>query len=199
MSVVVRTCTGAEIAPVIPQLARLRVEIFERFPYLYAGSDEYEREYLRIYSSHEDAVVVIAIDDDVVVGASTGIPLKYEPESMRKTFEQAGLNVGEIFYGGESILRESHRGRGLYARFLAAREAHARALGAKWLTFCGVERPDDHPRRPEGWAPLDPVWRHFGYAPRPDLRTTMRWRDVGEAEESDHPMTFWLKAIGERA
>ncbi len=192
---ILRTCTGAEIASVIPDLARLRVEIFKEFPYLYAGTDDYEREYLKVYAERDGAVVVVVVDGEEVVGASTGVPLRHEPASMRAPFQDAGLTVEEIFYGGESILRASHRGRGLYARLLAAREAHARRNGSTWLTFCAVERPSDHPARPDGWSPLDPVWGHFGYVPRPDLRTTMRWRDLGDAEETDHPMSFWLKAL----
>jgi len=58
-----------------------------------------------------------------------------------------------------------------------------------------VMRPEDHALRPTGWAPLDPVWRHFGYAPEPRLQTTYDWKDIDQAASSAHPMQFWIKAL----
>lgn len=195
MSLEVRACTGDAIVALIPQLAALRVEIFADFPYLYDGDLDYEARYLDLYASHEGSVVIVAEEADEIVGASTGIPFVHEPESMREPFVKHGWDPSELFYGGESILRATHRGRGVYSRFHAMREAHARSLGATWLTFCAVQRADDHPERPQGYVPLDDVWRHFGYAPREELNATMRWKDRGDAEESDHPMRFWVKRL----
>lgn len=203
MSVEIHVRRGDAIVPILPALARLRIEIFREFPYLYDGDLAYETEYLARYAERPGALVVTAEDvtsEDgsearEVVGASTGVPLAQELEVLQRPFLDAGLDVGAYFYGGESILRASHRGRGIYAKFLAAREDHARSLGHAKLTFCAVERPKDHPRRPVDYVALDDVWRHFGYAPCPTLRTSFRWRDVGEAEETEHPMVFWEKAL----
>ena len=40
---------GAAIAPHVPDLARLRIEVFREFPYLYDGAEDYERKYLQTY------------------------------------------------------------------------------------------------------------------------------------------------------
>jgi hypothetical protein len=37
--------------PYIPELARLRMEIFHEYPFLYAGDVEYEYRYLKKYAS----------------------------------------------------------------------------------------------------------------------------------------------------
>ncbi|MBX3251141.1 MAG: GNAT family N-acetyltransferase [Myxococcales bacterium] len=195
MSATVRTCVGDEVRALLPALAELRVRIFADYPYLYEGDEASEREYLKVYAESEGAIVVVAEDDGAIVGASTGLPLAHEPETLRAPFVAAGLDVGSIFYGGESVLSPSHRGQRIYGRFLAAREGHARDHGFSTLTFCAVQRPADHPARPPGYVPLDAVWQHFGYVPRPDLRATMRWRDHGEPEETEKPMTFWTKAL----
>jgi len=208
VSVEVHVRRGEAIAPILPALARLRIEIFREFPYLYDGDLAYETEYLARYAERPGALIVTAeiataelTGEDgssgarEVVGASTGVPLAQELEVLQRPFLDAGLDVGAYFYGGESILRASHRGRGIYAKFLAAREEHARTLGHAKLTFCAVERPKDHPRRPVDYVPLDDVWRHFGYAPCPTLRTSFRWRDVDAAEETEHPMVFWEKSL----
>jgi GNAT superfamily N-acetyltransferase len=200
VSVEIHVRRGDAIAPILPALARLRIEIFREFPYLYDGDLAYETEYLARYAERPGALIVTAEHETEagareVVGASTGVPLAQELEVLQRPFLDAGLDVGAYFYGGESILRASHRGRGIYAKFHAAREEHARALGFATLTFCAVERPKDHPRRPVDYVPLDDVWRHFGYAPCPTLRTTFRWRDVDAAEEIEHPMVFWEKSL----
>lgn len=200
MSLAVHVRRGDAIAAILPALARLRIEIFREFPYLYDGDLAYETEYLARYAERPGALIVTAEHEPEagareVVGASTGVPLAQELEVLQRPFLDAGLDVGAYFYGGESILRASHRGRGIYAKFLAAREEHARTLGLEKLTFCAVERPKDHPRRPVDYVPLDDVWRHFGYAPCPTLRTSFRWRDVDAAEETEHPMVFWEKSL----
>ena len=200
MSLRIEVRRGDTIVPILPALARLRIEIFREFPYLYDGDLAYETEYLARYAERPGALVVTAEDlnaggEREVVGASTGVPLAQELEVLQRPFLDAGRDVGAYFYGGESILRASHRGRGIYTKFLVAREEHARTLGLAMLTFCAVERPKDHPRRPVDYVPLDDVWRHFGYGPCPTLRTSFRWRDVDATEETEHPMVFWEKSL----
>ena len=59
--------------------------------------------------------------------------------------------------------------------------------------FCSVLRPADHPDRPAGYRPLDAFWRRRGYVPRPDIACTLSWREIGQAEETPHRLSFWLK------
>ena len=193
---ITETVTGAALAAQIPALARLRITVFRDYPYLYDGSEAYEAEYLRTYTAAAQAMAVIARDEDTVVGASTGLPLASESEAFRQPFEALGIDPATVFYCGESVLLPAWRGRGIYRAFFDGREAFARALGGmRWITFCGVLRPEDHALRPAGWAPLDPVWRHFGYAPEPRLQTTYDWKDIDQTASSAHPMQFWIKAL----
>ena len=190
------TAAGDALAGYIPDLARLRITVFREYPYLYDGSEAYESQYLRTYTASGEAMAVIARDDGVVVGVSTGIPLALETEEFRRPFETMGLDPATVFYCGESVLLPAWRGRGLYRAFFEAREAWARArAGMAWIGFCGVVRPANHPLRPAGWEPLDPVWRHFGYVPEPRLQTTFDWKDIDQATQSAHPMQFWLKRL----
>ncbi len=193
---ITETVTGDALAAHIPALARLRITVFRDFPYLYDGSEAYEAEYLRTYTAAAQAMAVIARDGETVVGASTGLPLASESEAFRRPFEALGIDPATVFYCGESVLLPAWRGRGIYRAFFDGREAFARALGGMcWITFCGVLRPEDHALRPAGWTPLDPVWRHFGYAPEPRLQTTYDWKDIDQAASSAHPMRFWIKAL----
>lgn len=184
------------LSGVLPDLARLRIEVFREFPYLYAGSLEYEQKYLTTYTRCPDSVVVLARDGGQVVGVSTGLPLAAETPEVQQPFIAHGFTPAEVFYCGESVLLPAYRGRGLYKAFFQGREDHARALGGfRWMALCGVVRAPDHPRRPADYAPLDPVWERFGYRKHPELITHFDWQDLDETSATPKEMVFWLKAL----
>lgn len=190
------TMTGrAAIAPAIDDLARLRIRVFRDWPYLYAGTLAYEAKYLSAFAASEGAVLVAAYDGDALVGASSGLPLAHEHADFSAPLAEAGYDPAEVFYCAESVLLPECRGRGAYRAFFARREAHARALGFRTAVFCGVLRADDHPARPADYAPLDPIWRRFGYRELNGAVARYSWTDVGAAEETAKPMQYWIKAL----
>ena len=190
----IERCSSAALEHYVPELARLRIEVFRDFPYLYDGDYDYEKKYLQLYIDTPESVIVLAFDGDKVVGASTAIPMKYETDQLKKPFLEHGYNLDEVFYCSESVLNKDYRGLGLGVRFFEQREAHAEDLGGfKIITFCCVERPVDHPRRPANYVPLDRFWNKRGYFKHPELKTTYSWKDLDEAQETPKPMTFWLK------
>ncbi len=191
----IRRARGAEIVPFLGDLARLRIDLFRGYPYLYDGDPAYEERYLKTYADAAQSIVLLAFAGDVVVGASTGIALAAETAEVRAPFEAHGIDVASVFYCGESLIDPAHRGRGIYACFLAGRETFAREAGFATCAFCAVDRGDAHPARPPGYRPLDKIWKRAGYERRTDLVTTYRWKDVGEDAETGKPMIFWLKAL----
>ena len=192
----VHRVTGRDIAPHVADLARLRIRVFREWPYLYDGDMDYEKQYLETYSRSPASLFVLVMDDDQVVGASTGVPLADETEDSKRPFLSAGQDPERIFYFGESVLLPAYRGRGLGVRFFVEREGYARALGRFTHTaFCAVERPLDHPRRPADHVPLDAFWGRRGYVKQPELRTTYHWKDLDETEQSPKPMVYWLKRL----
>ncbi len=194
MGVIIKTVSGNAIKPYIPDLARLRMDIFRDFPYLYEGSAAYEEGYLATYLRSEETVMVLAIDGNRVIGASSGMPMEMETNEVKRPFLKAGITTENIFYFGESLLYSQYRGRGIGHVFFDEREKHARASGRYNITaFCAVQRPLDHPLRPKEYRTLDTFWKKRGYTPRPDLMTTFQWLDIGEKEETEKPMLFWIK------
>jgi len=186
--------SGAALLPYIPELARLRIEVFRDFPYLYDGTLEYEQKYLQTYIDNLDSVIVLALDGDKVVGASTALPMKYETDELKRPFIENNYDLDQVFYCSESVLDKNYRGLGIGVRFFEEREAHAADLGGfRHITFCCVERPIDHPRRPADYVPLDAFWNKRGYFKHPELKTSYLWKDLDDADETPKPMTFWLK------
>jgi GNAT superfamily N-acetyltransferase len=199
-SVTIKRFTGQdpELKRYMSDLARLRIEVFRDFPYLYDGSYEYEERYLTTYTDSPESVIVLVLDGNKVVGASTGIPMEHETTEFQKLFIEHGYDVKKLFYCAESVLLKDYRGRGIYPRFFQEREGHARSLGRfDWSCFCAVQRPENHPRRPADYVPLDRIWTKFGYTKHPELVTTCIWKDLDDEHESPKPMVFWLKSLRE--
>lgn len=194
--IALRICQGSAIGPRLAELARLRITVFRDFPYLYDGDFDYEANYLRRYAECPESLFVLAEDGDALVGAATGIPLSNDVPEFRAPFEQAGFAIDSVFYYGESLLLPNYRGRGIGKAFLAERERHAASRGFSTVAFCAVERPDNHLHKPKGYVPLHGFWRSRHYERHPELATTFRWKDIGEPEETDKPMVFWLKSLG---
>ena len=129
-----------------------------------------------------------------VVGASTAMPMRHETEEMKQPFLAHGYDLNDVFYCSESVLNKNYRGLGLGVKFFEQREAHAVDLGGfNIITFCCVERPINHPRRPADYVPLDAFWTKRGYVKHPELTTSYTWKDLDDSEETPKPMTFWLK------
>ncbi|MBX6419578.1 MAG: GNAT family N-acetyltransferase [Nevskia sp.] len=186
---------GQEIGRQLDALAGLRIEVFRDWPYLYEGSLDYERHYLRTYLDCADSLAVLVFDGDAAIAATTSLPLAAAEEAMRKPFEQAGYDVSRIHYFGESVVRKPYRGRGLGVRFFNEREAHARRLGQTICTFCSVERDPNDPRKPADYVGNDRFWHKRGYVRHPELVTTYSWPDLGSSTSTDKRMVFWLREL----
>jgi GNAT superfamily N-acetyltransferase len=195
VSLRVEPLTGARLIAHLPDVARLRMDVFRAYPYLYDGDLAYERDYIAAFAASANAVIVAAFDGDEVVGASTAAPLAAQVDEVTVPFRRRGDDLSMYFYFGESVLRARYRGHGIGVRFFDLREAQALGCGASRAAFCSVVRPSDHPARPTDYEPLDRFWGKRGYAPEPGLICTMSWKEIGAREESPKTMQFWTKRL----
>lgn len=191
----VERLTGGALERELDSLARLRMTVFRDYPYLYEGTLAYERSYLRSFAASARSTLVVARDQEQIVGAATAMPLTEHGEGVAPALRAANYDVERVYYCGESVLLASHRGRGLGKTFFAEREAAARELGFTTSAFCAVERPANHPARPPDYRPLDGFWQRRGYVRRPEIVATFAWRDLGTDRESEKQMVFWTKEL----
>lgn len=188
--------SGSEARRFIDELATLRLKVFWEYPYLYEGSFEYEKTYLETYFRADHSFIFLVQDGDKFVGATTAILASEEEEDFRRPFIQHGLDPASVFYFGESVLLPDYRGKGLGKKFFEEREKFARTLpSVKVLSFCSVERPEDHSLKPSGYKPLDEFWQMMGFKKVPDLTTTYAWKDRGEKVQTHKKMQYWIKNI----
>jgi GNAT superfamily N-acetyltransferase len=195
MGVTVRALTGQALEAALDGVAALRIAVFRDWPYLYDGTLDYEREYLQTYRTSANALLVGAFDGDRLIGASTSTPMEDHAEAFAAPFAGLGMPLTDIYYGAESVLLPEYRGQGIGHRFFDLREDFARSLGRKWLAFCSVTRPDDHPLRPAAYRTNDAFWRGRGYAPLPGVQAEFAWKDVGEIGETVKRLQFWMRGL----
>lgn len=189
-----RLLIGRDISKYKNEIAAIRIEIFRDFPYLYVGDLEYEEKYLKVYEESKKSLVVLALDDGIVIGASTGLPLVDETDYLKKPFIENNLSIENIFYFGESVLKNQYRGLGIGKKFFEIRENHAMSFKRYNITcFCAVNRSQNHPSRPSTYAPLDNFWINMGYRKEPRLMSSFPWKDIGDEIETEKPMTYWVK------
>lgn len=187
---------GAEITSVFDDLAKLRIAVFRAFPYLYEGSIDYEKEYLKVYAESENAFLFAVYDGSKMVGATTCIPLINETPEVQEPFVNAGIKLESVFYFGESILLPEYRGLGLGHRFFDEREAHARSFETcKTTCFCSVVRSENHPLKPTDYQPLDKFWLNRGYKKEFLLKSTFEWLDIGKNQPTQKEMIYWTKQL----
>lgn len=191
----VRALTGAALDAALDDVARLRIAVFRAWPYLYDGDSAYERAYLQSYRDSAGAIVVGAFDGTRLVGAATGTPMEDHADDFAAAFAGTALDLNSIFYCAESVLLPEYRGQGIGHRFFDLREDHARALGRSRSAFCGVLRPQDHPQRPQDYAPLDPFWRKRGYEKLPGAVAEFAWKDIDRDHETKKRLQFWIRRL----
>lgn len=189
-----QTVTGADVAPLLPTLARLRIAVFRDWPYLYLGDARQEEEYLGSFLRGPDAAIIVARDAaGEPIGCATCVPALQSDPSVQQALARGGIDAARTCYFGESVLLPGHRGQGIGVGFFTAREAHARSLGLSVAAFCAVVRNLNDPRKPAGYVPLDGFWQKRGYRPRRDISLILDWPEPGDDRERPHSLSFWVK------
>jgi hypothetical protein len=100
-----------EVFKHINDIARLRIDIFREYPYLYDGNVEYETRYLRKFSDTPHSVIVVFKEGDDIVGAITGLPLSCESESVKAPWLSLKRDISRVYYFSENLLYPQYRGK----------------------------------------------------------------------------------------
>lgn len=184
---------GTQIEKHIEPLGCFRIEIFSQFPYLYDGEMEYERKYLARYAASPQSFLIFCEDELGLVAACTGTPLQNADEEFRVAF--CDEDIEQTYYIGELMVRRGFRGMGIGPKLLTAAIKEIGAMGFKKVSLCAVDRPQDHPMRPSDYVSPDGLWEKFGFEKLRDKKVYYHWRDLGEAAESEKPMSIWVLTL----
>ena len=181
----------------IEQLGIFRVEQFRVFPYLYSGTLNDEREYLKSHLDDPDFVLAVAKDDEKTVAVSSAKPLSgdLELEALSKEqFQQRGWNVRDFYYFGEMIVLPEYRHLGIASNLLEMQYAIAAKNGYHKFCFLAVKREMDDPRRPKEHTDSAEIFAKLGYT-HTDMFVTFSWPTIladGTVQKTENRLDFWL-------
>lgn len=190
-----KECVGTQINSYLEPLAKLRMEVFREWPYLYDGDIEYERNYLQQYAQSENSYTLLVFDCEDLVGATTAIALTDTFDDFKAPLKKLEIHAEDVLYFGESIILQPYRGKKLGHRFFEFRESFARKQNKQICFFCSVSRPFDHPLKPINYRPLHSFWRKMGYQQIDDLSVKFKWKDIDKKTEDDKTLSIWLKNL----
>lgn len=185
---------GEDIAPLLPDIVRLRHQLLREWPVLRAEEWEAERDDLSAGFGSPRALAVLVWQGVRLVGVAAGLPMADEVRELRRPLTVAGTDPRTAFFLDHALLLPEFRGQGVGRRLFAEREEHALGLGYRWAVLAATERSPADPRQPAGWVPLDGFWRRLGYRPTATL-ASLTWKEVGEAMPSPKPVRLWRKAL----
>ena len=188
--------TGNEITEAIDEIARLRIDIFAEYPYLYDGCVSYEVEYLRKFASTKQSFMVVMKDKGEIVGALTGLPLAHEQPAVRRPFTTSMYPLNSTFYFSEVLMYPAYRGNGYASKLFKLAEQYVGQLCTyTYIALATVVREANHLKRPSAYRPLDGMWQHFGYKPLANHICIMDWQEHGDDHETAKPLMFWIKSL----
>jgi hypothetical protein len=191
---------GRAIAPHIGDVAKVRIEQFRHYPYLYDGSLAYEETYLAGYVNEPRAQLIVVRHMGSIAAVATAVPLSSSSDIVADApvlFASAGHNPTTFYYYAEIIVLPEHRGNGLAPRIYAMRAAAARDFGYRHLCLAVVDRPSDHPLRPSGYVGPERVWIKDGFQ-KTDIRFTYDWPTIqadGKTIDQANAMVFWIRSL----
>ena len=196
----IKLVTGKEICTYLDIVATMRLQYFREFPYLYEGSLEAEKNYIRKLALIPDALLTVALMDEKVIGFCTGVPLKSDYDSIKEAktlFINEGVDPTPYFYYGEMIVLPAFRNAKTLLSMAQAQDAWCKARGFIFSCFLTVMRKLNDLRFPKKYRSLEPIWLRGGYK-RMQLSIFLQWPTIqldGSVEEKVNELEFWEKKI----
>lgn len=200
MNITIKTVSGKDITPYIDTIAKFRLTAFKEFPYLYQGDLANERKYLEHYPKNLKSLLVLALQNNEVVGFLTGVPLAGDFPGLadiQKACEQRHLNPQIFYYYGEGIIKPAYQGKGLFSQLMAAQELQLKKWGFKHSCFLTVKRDKSHPLKPKHYSDPSKIWRHKGFQPF-GFELSYNWPTIlsnGKVKNHKNKLMLWVKTI----
>lgn len=192
--ITLETVQGSETKLYLPKLIELRVSFFRNYPYFYEGNLENEEKYVRLYANSEDSLLTVAKQGHEVIGIIAGLPLVDSQTENKKLFDSKEIPAASTFFLGEIVMAEKHHNNHLGQKLYHQLEESLKKL-KKYDTVlvCEVERNDSKQKTDARSAATE--WNDKGFIKRPELNVHYAWQEIGDAEQTNHLMVFWKKAL----
>jgi ribosomal protein S18 acetylase RimI-like enzyme len=201
MNINIQAYQDTALAAEIGILSKFRLRYFREYPYLYVGTEDYEREYLARYIANPTARLLIARDAEKIVGVAIGTMLSTETDfvvpQIEKQLQQHHIQPQHCFYFGEMIFDPEHRSRGIGKQMLELLKNAGKEQGAERFCFLAINRQSTDVRRPVDYTDPDIIFEKLGFE-KTDGLLTMEWPTIqpdGRVEEATNRLDFWVDRI----
>lgn len=185
---------GKEIVPFVEDITELCLMGYREYPYLYEGTASEYGPFIQNYADSPNGIVCLLFDGDRPIGVATGLPMAEMRERFQAPFKHTEVDLFSLFYLGELIVSKEYRKRGYASQLCFELERCAKETGRySKMCFCTIKEPENHSLRPIDYKSVQDGWR--GYAKHEEILFFCHWLCVGETEESDHPMVYWIKDL----
>lgn len=191
----IRQFSGGEARAYAGEISRIRRAVFRHFPYLYAGSDEFENEHLESYFEHPETVVSLIFDNGHVGGECIDLPLRCQREILVNATTPSRVDVDKYVYLGECILEPDYRRKKLMPVILKDIYDRAKKRGCTHACAIAVCRGDDDPQKPEGYSPFGVWMTKNGYDKVDGWVVEMEWPMMPDGVPRKHALQFWETSL----
>lgn len=195
-SITLEVLRGKELLSNISKLTKLRLAIYQEYPYLYEGNSAFEESYLSLFANSNESMLIIAKDNHQIIGAISGLPLDMAQKEIREVFIQSEIEIKDYYALCDVIVLKQYRSKGvgsiLCEEFL--KQLQKKKRYKKLVLWQIVKAPDD-PKRPKSYFSPDGFWQKLGFIKNPGLMCFLKWIEISETKESSHRFEFWLRDL----
>lgn len=197
---ILKVFLGNEARRYSQQMARVYINMFKEFPYLYEGSIvECEKNYLEGYFISNLSRILLLFKNERVVGVSVSLPVDEVKETkIKSTFLKKQLDTSKYFYIGGTVIEEPFRSLELIRTISKYHETHAKNNGYSQLVFVTVKRNPFHPSQTVNYRTLEPIWQHLGYSLVEGIEVKDKWKQADTHQEEENTLHIWTKAVNRK-
>jgi GNAT superfamily N-acetyltransferase len=182
---------GDQINDRVSEIAQFCNELYLQPPYFYDGQDAGYEAYLQAYGQDPESIICLALDNAHIVGIAAGMPMAHTRPFYQDPLLSAGYSIAPIFYLGEFGLQPPYQGQAIEQELLE------QIIGriANYQSLCVFElqsSPD-----PIAWVPPATFWEENDFVLHPELTFTVKWTHAGDASETEHLATYWIRKIAD--
>lgn len=191
--------TGREIVDYKDFVIDMRLEEYQKYPYLYKGSREEEIEYFNWFVEQQSSALVILFKGEELRGFLTGTALVDQDAHFQGSivaFKKAGLTPEDYYYFADVIIRPQSRGSGWSKQLFWCLEDWARNQGFTKTCFV-TESHDQHLLKPNNYWPLERLWDQLKYI-QANFFVPFTWPTIqadNSVKNQEHQLDFWLKDL----
>lgn len=197
--IIISVALGMQILQFMSTVPEIILKTFKEYPYLHCPTLEEKKEYISWFAHHQEGILVVAHEQDIILGFITGIPMKpviaYLPE-MHDLLKMHKQDLTEYYYCGDVIVLPEYQKKGICSKMFSSFEQKVKTLGYKGICLITSIREENHPLRPKEYQDPEKIWHHYGFEETSIILKNFQPTVIdhlGTVENRENAFVFWVK------